>query len=128
MSMKARIENDALGNVIVRMEGGLDVENGLPFRQELESITKNNPTARITIDMDNVDFVGSSGIGIFVETINSLNKRKNQIELSNVKTEFLRVFKLYNMTAMETLFREFETDETEDLSTRFANRRQTFEN
>ena len=72
MSMRARIENDALGNVVVRISGGLDVDNSIPFRQELIEITKKNPTAKITIDMDNVDFVGSSGIGIFVDTINTL--------------------------------------------------------
>jgi hypothetical protein len=36
----------------------------------------------------------SSGIGFFVETIQILNENKSRVKLANVKTEFLKVFKL----------------------------------
>lgn len=77
--------------------------------------------------MHSLDFVGSSGIGIFVETLHILNKNKAQIKLSNVKTEFLKVFKLYNFDAFKLMEQEFDNDETENLNQKFGNRKQTYQ-
>ncbi len=128
MTMRARVRTDALGNITIHMEGGLDFENGLPLRKELETLSAQNPTSTITLDLHSLDFVGSSGIGHFVETLQALNAKKPQIKLSNVKTEFLRVFKIYDKDIMQLMHDSFDDDETENLSQRFANRKQTFQN
>lgn len=128
MTMKARVRTDALGNITIHMEGGLDFDNCIPLRQQLKEMIHKNPSSQITLDLHSLEFVGSSGIGHFVETINSLNKNREQVLLSNVKTEFLKVFKLYHMDAMEALVTDFDDDETHDLSSRFANRKNTFQN
>ncbi|ATH08058.1 hypothetical protein BIY24_08860 [Halobacteriovorax marinus] len=128
MSLKAQVRTDSLGNITVHMEGGLDYDNSLPFRRELQSLIKDNPLSTVTLDMNGLDFVGSSGIGVFVETLKILNDKKGQIQLSNVKTEFLKVFKLFEYDAMEAMIMDFENDDTEDLNTRYGNRRKTFQN
>lgn len=128
MSLKAQVRTDSMGNITVHMEGGLDFENNEPIRNELIQLSKDNPQSIITIDMFRVDFVGSSGIGHFVDTLRILNQRKSEIKLSNVKTEFLRVFKLFQFDAYSLLVDQFENDKTEDLSQKFAARRRTFEN
>lgn len=128
MSLRAQINADALGNVTIRMEGGLDYESSTPLRKELETMLSENPNSIITLDMNSLDFVGSSGIGHFVETIKLFNKNRSRIMLSNVKTEFLKVFKLYNLDAMDVMIRKFETDETENLNVEFGNRKNTFQN
>jgi anti-sigma B factor antagonist len=128
MSLKARLRTDALGNVTVHMEGGLDYENGLPLRKELQEIVESHPAMAVTIDLNGLDFVGSSGIGHFVETIKLLNENKQRIKISNVKSEFLKVFKLYDLDLMSCLAEEFETDDTENLSQRFAGKKRTFQN
>ncbi len=128
MAMKAQIHTDSQGNIIVHMSGGLDYENSLPLRLELQELTKKNPASTITLDMNSLDFVGSSGIGIFVETLHILNKNKAQIKLSNVKTEFLKVFKLYNFDAFKLMEDQFDNDETENLNQKFGNRKQTYQN
>ena len=128
MAMKARVSTDALGNITVHMEGGLDFENNSPLQMELESLTRENPSSTVTIDMHGLDFVGSSGIGMFVDTIKSINKRRDQIKMSNVKTEFLKVFKLYDVDFIEIIEDQFDNDETLNLSQRFIGKRRTFEN
>ncbi len=127
MAMKAHIHTDSTGNIIVHMAGSLDYENSLPLRQELHELSAKNPTCKITLDLNGLDFVGSSGIGIFVETLNILNKNREQIKLSNVKTEFMKVFKLYNFDALSLLEHEFDTDETENLHQKFSNRKRTYQ-
>lgn len=127
MAMKAQIRTDSEGNIIVHINGSLDYENSIPLRQELDQLSSANPTCKITLDLNGLDFVGSSGIGIFVETLNILNKNRERIRLSNVKTEFLKVFKIYNFDAQSILEAQFDNDETENLHQKFANRKQTYQ-
>ena len=128
MSLKAQVRTDSMGNITVHMEGGLDFENTANLQQELEDLTRENPASIITLDLNRLDFVGSSGIGIFVETIKIMNDRKDTIRLANVSTEFMKVFKLYDNDAMSLLIDEFDNDDTEMLSQNFAGRKSTFQN
>lgn len=128
MTMKARVRTDAHGNITIHMEGDLNYENTSPFKTELINLTKENPTSQITLDMHGLDFVGSSGIGLFVDTIKALNENRDRIKVSNVKTEFLKVFKLYNLDLMSVIENEFDTDTTANLSQTFAARKRTYEN
>lgn len=128
MAMKAQIRTDSQGNITVHMNGGLDYENSLPLRLELQELTQKNPASTITLDMHSLDFVGSSGIGIFVETLQLLNQNKSQIKLSNVKAEFMKVFKLYNFDAFKLIEAEFDSDETENLNQKYGNRKNTYQN
>ena len=131
MSMKANILRDANGNIIVHMQGDLNYDHSLPLRNELQNIANANPHSTITIDLGAIDFVGSSGICHFVETVKYLKEnRKNNVTLSNVKPEFLKIFRLYSLNEADYVaeLMEFETNETENLNIRFGNRNQTFEN
>lgn len=127
MSMRARVRTDATGNIIVHMEGGMNFENIVPLKAELTNLTTAHPTSTITIDMTSLDFVGSSGISIFVDTVKLLNKSKDQIKLSNVSSEFMKVFKLYNFDAMSLIEDEFDNDDT-NFGGFFSGKKRTFQN
>jgi anti-sigma B factor antagonist len=129
--MKANVLRDASGNIIVHMQGDLNYDHSEPLRNELQAIANQNPNARITIDIGAIDFVGSSGICHFVETVKYLKEgRKMNVSLSNVKPEFLKIFRLYSLNEADYVaeLMNFDNDETENLNTRFGNRNQTFEN
>lgn len=131
MSMKANVLRDANGNIIVHMQGDLNYDHSLPLRTELQNIAKANPNAKITIDLGAIDFVGSSGICHFVETVKYLKEnRQANVSLSNVKPEFIKIFKLYALNEADYIaeLMDFDNDETENLNTRFGNRNNTFEN
>ena len=131
MSMKANVLRDANGNIIIHMQGDLNYDHGLPLRNELQQIARNNPNTKITIDMGAIDFVGSSGICHFVETIKLIKENQNQnVGLSNVRPEFLKIFKLYALNEADYVadIINFDNDETESLNQRFGNRGNTFEN
>ncbi|MCF8059863.1 MAG: STAS domain-containing protein [Bacteriovoracaceae bacterium] len=128
MTMKARVRTDAHGNITIHMEGDLNYENSSPLKTELETLSKENPSCQITLDMHGLDFVGSSGIGMFVDTIKALNENRERIKISNVKTEFIKVFKLYDLDLMSVIENHFDSDDTENLSQTFAGRKRTFEN
>ena len=86
--MEARVRTDSCGNFTIYLEGGIDYENLIPFERELELLCRKNPTCIITIDMFKLDFVGSSGIGSFIEIINKIHKQTSRIKVANIKKEF----------------------------------------
>lgn len=132
MSMTANILRDALGNITVQMQGDLAYDHSLPLREELEQLAKDNPHATITIDVGGVDFVGSSGICHFVETLQLIkqNKIHKKIELANVGQEFQKVFRLFSNEQIQAIWSEFnmDSDDTVDMNQNFGNRKRTFEN
>ena len=131
MSVKANVLRNAHGDIIVQMEGDLDFDHCVPLRFELQTLMKNNPCVNVTFDLGGMDFIGSSGLCHFAETIKIIKENKNistKIHVSNISPEFRKLFKLY--TLEEIMEEEFEmnTDTTHDLSMQFGNRRRTFEN
>ncbi|MBL7664579.1 MAG: anti-sigma factor antagonist [Bacteriovoracaceae bacterium] len=131
MTMKTNIQRDAQGNITIQMQGGLDYEYCLPLREQLDRIVKEYPTTQITIDMAGMDFVGSSGISHFVETIKNIHsKNSGKINLSNVNQEFQRVFRLFDFNDYQVTldFVDMDSTETSELNTVFGNRTRTFEN
>lgn len=131
MSMKANVLRDANGNIIVHMQGDLNYDHSLPLRQELQIIADSNPNSTITIDLGAIDFVGSSGICQFVETVKDLKEnRKASVSLTNVKPEFLKIFRLYSLNEADYVaeLMNFDNDETKNFNTSFGNRSKSFEN
>lgn len=133
MTMKANILRDALGNITVQMSGDLDYEHSMPLRDQLNALSEENPQSRITVDLGGIDFVGSSGICHFVETVQIINERKqehNKMALSNVSAEFKKIFRLYSFEEADIIWDQFDLDDdrTADLSTRFGNKKRTYQN
>lgn len=129
--MKANILVDALGNIVIQMQGDISVDNTISFREQLNGLVKNNPSADVAIDMAALEFVGSSGISHFVETLKILRtKRKSVITLKNVDPDFEKVFKLYGLSTDHVFIDNFgmNDDETATLNMTWGNRSKTFEN
>lgn len=133
MSVKANIMRDAYGDIIIQMQGDLAFEHSLPLRSQISTLVEENPQAKITVDMAGIDFVGSSGICHFIETITLINSNRalhEKIKISNVSNDFQRVFRLFSEEEAELLFDSFDmnNDETENLNSKFGNRKHTFQN
>ena len=65
MSLKANIQTNALGDIIIHLIGNINFENQKELQKEVE-IIKQHPFSSITLDMNALDFVGSSSISTFV--------------------------------------------------------------
>lgn len=135
MTIRACITTDYKGNITIQMRGGLDYETTLPLKQEIQTLLTGNPCSNVILDMEMVEFVGSSGIGQFVETICEINKVRviNRVTLKNVSSDFIRVFKLYNqgdLAQIEKYIENFNLDEedTRELNVVHGGRKRTFQN
>ncbi len=107
MTLKASIHTDSTGNYTIQMKGNLNYENNDYLSSEVKALLIKNPDSKITLDLYFLDFVGSSGIANFVKLINDLNSPNVRIFLTNVKSEFLKVFKLYEILEIEKVIADY---------------------
>ena len=103
MSMKARTRTDSQGNITIYLEGGLSFENISIFQKNLILLLKSNSKSIITLDLYKLDFVGSSGIGFFMESIKKIFQQYPRLKISNAKSEFSKVFKIYGINRLDIL-------------------------
>ena len=113
MSISAHIQTDVNGDIVVEFNGALEYETGQMLREQLQTLVKEYPAAKITLDFCHVEFVGSSGIGKFVETYNLITSKTDQLSLRHVKPEFIKVFKLYHLSGIEEIERQTEEEESQ---------------
>jgi anti-sigma B factor antagonist len=111
MSISAFVQTESTGDVCIRIKGALEYEDLAPLFCSLVKLSKENPASFITIDVDKLEFVGSSGIGNLVEGLNVLLKKKCRLRLANVRVEFKRIFALYKLSPISMIEEESEEEE-----------------
>lgn len=87
--------------IIVSMDGKLDFETALPLREDLSKIIRQTKTdtspKKIIFNMENLDFVGSSGISSFVQTLRDFNTASSvKPRYCHVKSEFQKIIKAFD--------------------------------
>jgi len=98
--MKTQIKKQG-DTIIVSMNGTLDFETHVPLREDLSKIIRHAKTdqaaKRIIFDLEQLEFVGSSGISSFVQTLKDFNTAApTKPAYCNVKSEFKRVIKAFD--------------------------------
>ncbi len=66
------------------------------FRSELLSLI-NDKVEQITVDLNNVEIIDSSGIGVFISTQNSLKKLNGALKVVNVSNDILKMLKIMRL-------------------------------
>ncbi len=90
-------------SVVVQMDGRLDFEVQDPLRERLHQIMDSAQTdsvaKRVIFDFENLEFVGSSGISVFIQTLREINAQSEvKPRYCNVKSEFRRMMKVLDET------------------------------
>lgn len=108
MSITADIHTDPFGDIMIHLKGRLNYEVNPELKKELLTIQKEFPSSTIILDFEQVDFVGSSGLGQFVEMVNCINKDYLQLKIMNIRIEFVKVFQLYQLYRLNDVIPEEE--------------------
>ena len=103
--MQAKIRKD--GDVtVVELSGRLDFETAEPFRETCQDVLINN---KVVFNLAELSFVGSSGIGNFINTLKDFAKN-NPVppKFCYVRSEFKKIFS----SGDESQFQIFEDENT----------------
>ena len=98
MAIKTSVRKDR-DAVIVSVQGFLDFETTDSFRNNLAKIETQAADARVIFDLSELQFVGSSGISAFIQTLRDFNGRVLQKpRYANVRSEFKRIMSAFDET------------------------------
>ncbi len=100
--MKAQIKQVG-DTIVVGVDGKLDYETLEPFKENLKKIvakskanTDSVPT-KVIFDMENLEFVGSSGITQFIQTLKEFGSDTDQkARILKASSEFKKVMRAYD--------------------------------
>lgn len=112
MSMKTNVKK--IGDtVVISVAGRLDYEIQEPFKKDMNRLITQVQTditpRKIIFNLENLDFVGSSGITQFIQTLRDFNTQApTKPRFCNVGSEFKRMMKVFDETEI------FEIYESED--------------
>ncbi len=92
--------SDRDGWAVVAVQGEVDVATAPRLREQLIDLVSNGGT-RIVVDLERVDFIDSTGLGVLVGALKRV--RTNDGELSLVCTE-ARILKVFEITGLTKVF------------------------
>jgi anti-anti-sigma factor len=83
-------------NVEVKLEGDLDIEGTELIEEQL--IPSLEKYKVVTLNFEEVPFVDSSGIGLLINLVHTLNEKDIKVIISKVREEILEVFELLQLS------------------------------
>lgn len=100
-SLRANISNQ--GNVtVISLQGRLDFETQDVLRENITILMKEG--RQVVIDLNDLSFIGSSGITQFFYSLAELNTGDNvPLTLCNVKSEIRRIINAYDLKKTFTI-------------------------
>ncbi|MEM6579257.1 MAG: STAS domain-containing protein [Pseudomonadota bacterium] len=97
MQLESTVQSDV--NVIKVAETRIDAASAVRFKDEMRAMTEDGP-ARVVLDLSNVAFVDSSGLGAIVASMKQMGD-KHRLELASLNHDVAKVFRL---TRMDSIF------------------------
>ena len=96
-----KLEFEHRGEIIVihAMTDRIDAAGAIQFKERMREITE-NPSERVVLDMSNVGFLDSSGLGAVVAVMKALGPVR-RLELAGLTPTVQKVF---HLTRMDSVF------------------------
>lgn len=91
----------------IALDGELDVYTASKFERELDPI-KSEGTHDIKVDLSQLSYMDSTGLGIFVGTLKSLDKNDKELYVIGASE---RIERLFDITGLKDLMNITEGDE-----------------
>ncbi len=100
--MKSKIEKTD-DSVLISLDGKIDYESQEPFKESLRKVSKeNNPQTdsvprKVIFNLENLEFVGSSHITQFLQTIRDFGSRtpEQRPTIKNASPEFKKMMRAF---------------------------------
>lgn len=94
--MELKLRNQS-GVTVVEIEGEIDLFHANKLKQLVNKLFENN-VKRIVINMQEVTYIDSSGIGALLHIFSETKKRRLQIFFSNIHGSVKKVIELTKLT------------------------------
>jgi anti-sigma B factor antagonist len=92
---------------VLQVNGRLDLASGTQLKEQVKKLLGKNVTA-IHLNLANVEFINSSGLGALVSVMKEIRLYKGRLTLSNLATYVQEIF---DITQLSHIFEIFLTEE-----------------
>lgn len=82
------------GAVVVKLTGELDHNIADGLRAELDAFIENNQVRRLVFDLDDLEFMDSSGIGMMIGRYKLMARRGGSVEIKCANRRIDRIFEM----------------------------------
>ncbi|OHD63590.1 MAG: anti-anti-sigma factor [Spirochaetes bacterium RBG_13_51_14] len=90
--------------VVVYLAGRLDVHLSAEIEKEINKIIQNEPDTHLLMNLNDVEYMSSSGLRIFVSTMRILKEQKRMLKLCNMNSAVKKIFEVVELMDMFDIF------------------------
>lgn len=94
--------------VVIYLEGRLDVHLSADVEKEINKIINDDSSSHLLLNLQDVEYMSSSGLRIFVSTMRILKESRRKLALCNMNTAVKKIFEVVELMDM------FDIHETEE--------------
>lgn len=100
------IETERIGpNLIVQVDGELDLETSPLFREKVESkLNQYEMVKHLILDLKKVNFIDSSGLGAILGRFKRLSQQGGRLSAVNVSPQVRRIFELSGLLKIMEIY------------------------
>ena len=92
---------------VLKLRGRLDLASGATLKEEIKSLSGSDLTL-IHLNLEEVDFINSSGLGVLVSIMKEIRMQKGRLTLSNLASYVQEIFEI---TQLSHIFEIFTSEE-----------------
>jgi anti-sigma B factor antagonist len=107
MPLEVTITDERNNGKRVTLAGSLDTDTAPQLQTRIDESIDSSVTALI-LDMKDLEFLSSAGLGVIFMTMKVLNSRKGKIMLLNLQPQIKRVFELIKALDGMNIFKDRE--------------------
>ncbi len=90
--------------VVVYLAGRLDVHLSAEIEKEINKIIQNESDMHLLMNLQNVEYMSSSGLRIFVSTMRILKEQKRMLKLCNMNNAVKKIFEVVELMDMFDIY------------------------
>ena len=94
--------------MIVGLEGELDHHHASDVREALDLVLEDISIRHLILNLRNLQFMDSSGIGVFIGRYKTIKKRGGQVCITNINP---RLSKILEMSGLYRILKVYDTNE-----------------
>ncbi|MEU8249050.1 STAS domain-containing protein [Nonomuraea sp. NPDC048916] len=90
-------------SIVVSLAGEVDVDNAAKVRECLDEAAE-SPGSRLVVDLSNLTFIDTTGLGVLVRLLDSLRERDGTLSLVAPDGQVLRRLRRTNLAPLFPIF------------------------
>jgi anti-sigma B factor antagonist len=107
MSLTVKVDEKAPGVHVVSPIGSLDIMNYTTLQTEIDSLLQKSPQV-IILDLKDLDYITSSGVGVIIKTRKIMKKNNGQVLLVNLQPQIAKVLEIIKALPDQRIFKNIE--------------------